>query len=210
MIRLILCFLLLSQVAWAEEKIVGHPEPLPEETLSPVIRLTGQCSDVNVVEWVGPQTTQAIQIIDSTCNLVANNFYQFVAEEGYAAIQVVKPSYRISLLLWDEFSGYRGLNDNTYRFVERPRFCSIEAKVCHDNEEPLQLVGWSDKQLRIIFVRNDVTDLFGINPKFTAILAHELFHSLSFDSGSYNQHQNIAIEEILARKFTEKLGFEDI
>jgi hypothetical protein len=208
--RLILGILFLSATALAGEKVPGHPEPLLEELLSPSIRLSGQCSDVTIVEWDGAKSQQAVQVMDSVCNIVANHFYQFVAQEGYSATKVVNPSYRISILPWDEFSGYRGLNDNTYRFVDRPKFCSASAGICGSDEAPLQLVGWSDIQLRIIFVRNDIMDLFGVNERFTAIFAHELFHSLSFDSGSYYKHQNMAIEELLARKFTDKLGFGEI
>lgn len=206
--RILVAFLLTASTAVASP-IAGHPEPLPEERLDPAINLFGRCFGVNIVEWRGSEPTdQALRLINLTCNTVVDNFYPFVQRAGFSAPKHILPSYSLSLLPLNY--RYRSLNDNSYRFRDRPKFCSATAEVCRNGETPLPLVGWTDWDHQITFVRNDPIVYGQVNSKFQALLAHELFHVLSFESGVFNKHGSIIIEENLARKFTRYLGYGDI
>lgn len=187
----------------ATPKVVGHPAPLPEERLDTSYTLTGQCSGVDIVEWQGVPSVQAIRVIDNTCNVMVDRFYPFVREMGYSASRRVAPSYSLSLL--STSTSYRSLNDNYYRFRNRPLFCNKEGGRCRPGEQPLPLIGWTDRDIRAIFLMNSTEA-----SNFQALLAHELFHVLSFESGVFEKHHSPIIEENLARRFTIQLGYGDI
>lgn len=195
--------LLTTGLAVASPKLIGHPEPLPEEQLSTPHKLFDKCNKISIVEWRGSvPTIGALRLINTTCNNVVDKFYPFAREAGFSATKYVTPTYSLALIP----SGYRyrSLNDNFYRFRNRPLFCNKYGQVCQTGEA-LHLVGWTDHQHKIIFIGNN-----SLAPKFQTVLAHELFHVLSFESGVFEKHGSLIIEENLVRRFTYKLGYGDI
>lgn len=147
---------------------------------------------MKIIEWAGGPDHEGVKIINAACNKAVKYFHI-----------KIKPKCNISLLPWKK-NQYRTLNDNIYRFKDRSKFCSIEARICSPGEIPNLLEGWTDFNLKIIFMRNDPTDVFGENSNFVTVLQHELFHIMSFDTGYYKQH-SAAEEELLASNFVESI-----
>jgi len=202
--------LLTSTVAFSSDKVINHPEPLQEEKLSHSPNLSGPCEKLVIDEWRGQElTNQHVSIIEETCSLVANSFYSFVKEKGFPAKQEFKLNYSLSVIPLSD--SYRSLNDNRYRFANRPKFCGKDSEKCEESEDVWFLFGWTDHSISRVFLRNDL-DINNTNERkaFRAIFAHELFHVLSRTSGSFHQHNSFIIEEKLAHRFTVEIGLGDI
>lgn len=154
-------------------------------------------------------TDAHVEVMNNVCNLVVDNFYDFVKDKGYPADNKVLPRYSISVIPITDH--YRSLNDNRYRFKDRPLFCGKDARHCRPGDSPWFLYGWTDKQNEYHFIRSDlqISESKDANA-FRVIFAHELFHQLSWESGSFMTHGNAQIEEALAHSFTRYIGLGDI
>jgi hypothetical protein len=209
-ISTILIILLTSTLAFASDRVIGHPEPFESEKLSSPPSLLGPCRNMIIDEWRGKElTNKHLNIIEETCVLVTNNFYDFVKNKGFPSTHQSALNYSISAIPLTD--SYRSLNDNRYRFSERPKFCGRDNEKCENNQEEWYLFGWTDHYLSRMFLRNDL-DVTNENERkaFQVIFAHELFHVLSKTSGSFDQHRDFIIEEKLAHKFTMEIGLGDI
>jgi hypothetical protein len=206
---LILTILLTSTTALSSSKVTSHPSPLESELLDSFTSLSDDCN-MTIDEWRGqPLTNEHLSIMQDTCSLVIGNFYKFVKDKGFPAKNKSILDYKISALPITD--SYRSLNDNKYRFVNRPKFCGKDNERCDDNEETWFLFGWTDHTIKRMFLRNDL-DINKDNERaaFQVIFAHELFHVLSKTSGSFEQHRSFLIEEKLAHRFTKEIGLGDI
>lgn len=212
--KIIIIILCLFVFGFNHNYVIGHPEPFENELLKNAIVLTNNCSNVSIVEWRGYDfSSKDVKIINDSCNLVYDKFYKFIEKKGIKAKDKIKPFYRLSLIPWDESfdgRGYRNLNDSNYRFNDRPRFCSTNGRECSENENPYPFRGWTNIVVKIVFIRNDPIYSGFVNNKFRAVFAHELFHSLSWESSAYSSHNNISLEENLANEFAASLGYGDI
>ena len=200
----------LAASAQADSKVVGHQKPLPNETLSQPLALSGMCSNILVKEWRGTKpSVDKIKVMSMVCNMVVDRFYSFVKEQGFSATKRYNPRYSLSLIPWYSYSGgneYRNLNDSSYRFVSRPKFCNDEGRTCKANETPWPLQGYTDRVDKFIYMRNDPIVYGKENKEFKTLFAHELFHMMSFETRSFHKHSSPKIEELLANKFTIALG----
>lgn len=212
--KIIFSIVLFASTAVASDKVNGHPTPLKEELLPQAIHLTRACENIYITEWKDYSfSDKDIKIVDDVCNNVVNNFYSFVNSKGLKYNKKIKPFYKVSLLPWDESfdgRGYRNLNDFKYRFADRPSFCDTNGRECNENEVPFAFRGWTDLENQYHFLRNDPQINSKPNKKFNAILAHELFHELSWESGVYSSHNSVETEEQMAKSFTQVLGYGDI
>jgi hypothetical protein len=209
-ISIISIILLTSTLAFSSDRVTNHPEPLQSEKLSSPPDLSGPCRNMVIDEWRGQDlTNQHLSIIEETCSLVTNSFYDFVKDKGFPSKHQSPLNYSISAIPLSD--SYRSLNDNKYRFSNRPKFCGRDSERCEDNKEVWFLFGWTDHTLSRIFLRNDL-DISRENERkaFQVIFAHELFHVLSRTSGSFDQHRSFIIDEKLAHKFTREIGLGDI
>lgn len=203
--------MLATSVAYADRPIEGHPTPLLNELLSDSINLSNNCSKVRIMEWRGGQqfTSRHKALMNETCNLVVDEFYDFVNDKGYPAERQVNPSYDVSGL--SPGLHYRDLNDNYYRFQDRPTFCDINGRECSDNETPWILFGWTDKREQYVFIRSDYDISISVGERSLKVIwAHELFHVMSWETGSFNQHGSKKLDEMLAHQFTKFIGVGDI
>lgn len=87
-------------------------------------------------------------------------------------------NWNISLI---PINGIRSLNDKNRINTNKP------------------LLGWTSHEINITFVLSNLD-----HNKFNEVLAHELYHSLSF---YYKTYVDSSTDEELARKFTKFLGY---
>lgn len=173
--------------------------PLQNELLKDPISLNSHCSGIIVREWRSTQSSLASNRLVYLCQLVANNFYRFTRARGYKPDNTL-PSWNVSLIPLD--SNYRSLNDNKFRFSNRPHYCSSTGRKCESNEAPLPVSGWTQWDIRYLFVRNDVIVNNSFNYDFDYFFVHELFHVFSYTTGVRNQEYNPAYtDEVLAKEF---------
>ena len=78
-------------------------------------------------------------------------------------------------------------------------------------EEPLALYAVSDRTDNHVYLMNDVIHYEQGVPSFACVLAHELFHTMSYQHGLHDPRAggaelSVAREERLTREFTRSLG----
>lgn len=203
-----LSIILFSSLSFGDD-LYSTMAPLPSEKLSQPIALTGSCKLVKVVEWrptpnQESQTSinkKSIDILNFICKKVIKNFPKFIETQKYKLNEELKLSQSLSLMpadLKNHGRDFRNLNDLTYRFKNR-------TKEYDENGNPYPIWGYHQRASSFIYMRNDVLNENGeINKGFEIVFAHELFHSLSWKFGIYQQHKGNKdiIEEEMARKFT--------
>lgn len=186
-------FLSKSILADNPNKIYGYMHPLKSEMLKTPITLS-HCKNVQIIEWEKTFDIKYVDIIDNTCKLVIDNFDIFIKTENIKYYSIPKFSWNICLLPIDD--QYRNMNDIFFRFKDRDKRILSDGSV-------VQIPGYTAHQLHDIFIYNQIND-----KKFVIVLAHELFHALSWHNGIYKSHngnKNKA-DEILAIRFTKYLG----
>lgn len=189
----------------------GQMTPFVEELLERPIVLEG-CPGVRIVERrttpgqeaaEGPSPS-AVEVLAATCAIALDAFEAFVAREVPGDFAV--PAYwslDVSLLpLGKEGPIARTLADHDGRFASRDK-----TPGAHDR--PVGIWGYTDFTSRFVFVRSDVLLADGsANQTVLTVLAHELFHALSWQSGLHASHSapRSVADEALARRFTAALG----
>ena len=181
-------------------------EPLPNELLAHPIHLTGYCKDVTIVEWRGvPISPRALALVDSICNSSFLNFFTFMTEDKHYRFENKEDYFPVRNICFLPYltNERRGLNDSSYRFSGRQR--------SYDNEGYLlPILGYTKKEPHYTFMMNNaLNDDDTVNRYFVIVLAHELFHSLSFYYHTHDRfYDNVfdrnARDEIFADQFTEK------
>lgn len=186
---------------------IAHVAALPQEKLLWEIFLQGSCKNVSIVEWryenynpaISSRYEEAYEIINNVCQTVWENFIPFMSNYSHYKIlgNIDQVNPKISLIPVNDKA--RNLNDNQYRFSRR----NISG----------ELWGYHHQKTNYVFVRNMIFSPNGnLDKYFKLYLAHELFHSLSYSLGIYNQHKGnideiVATEELMADEFTVYLGF---
>jgi len=197
-------------------KVKGHMFPFTSELLKNPIVLKDNCSNITIKEWWGTEITpQSVNIINQTCNKAYRHFFPFVRMRGYKPDPNVKFEINVSMLPWSPLTNgrdYRALNDMTWRFEDRTRFCDEDGRICEAWETPFPLLGCASRIEKWIFIMNDVTLNDPEIPPFASVFSHELFHMYSFyyevfDQYPGNENQKIAMDEKMARQFTASLGY---
>jgi hypothetical protein len=182
---LIVAILLVVGVAHADQHIVGHMIPLPEEILTTPVQL--DCG-ATIQEVRG--SSMDYSHLNSMCTHAYSNFPKFVQAKGLKTESREPFQWNISFL--PESSCYRCLNDEAYRF----RYRHVHGR----------LIGYTDKNTGYAFM-SSVHDR-----EFNTTFMHELFHAMSMYYGVYDSHPGdwsakTAADEKLAQDFTEWLGY---
>lgn len=186
-LKIVLAILFITTFAWADEKIVGHVEPLPEELLPTPIDLKN--CPIDIYEWRSKNKSEfKAGWLGEYCELTIQKFNEFVALKGLKkAHNEPYEGWKVSII--PDNREYRSLNDLQYRFAARSQY--------------VELWGYTHLRTKYIFLANEATPPFW---------AHELFHSLSVHYGIYEAHHpydisiRIKEDEKLAREFTVWLG----
>lgn len=179
-------------LAGPPKDINGMP-PLSSERLTNPISLENECKNVKIIEWRttngyhGP-SKKLLKEINRLCKLAAGNFIPFLKEK-YPEYNIDKDisSFKTQLCFMPVGSKPRSLNDLKYRFATRV----IRYRVW----------GYFEKATLNIYIRNDIA-------LYKTVFVHELFHSLSYRLGIFDQHsgnQDVT-DEAMAQEFTEYLG----
>lgn len=183
-------------------KVSGHMLPLITEELTPKISIPN-CSNFYIVEWDGINNNEVMEEIKKVCKLVIDNFNSFLTEQNISKVKISDTiPWKISVISYD--TNYRHLNDITYRFKDR------SIKYTDDGEIKI-LLGYTNYNAKCSFIYNQIYKNNKINPKFITVLAHEMFHGLSFEFGILKNHPGSEIDkankdEELALKFTKYLN----
>ena len=184
-ITLFATVMLIANVALADQRIVGHMTPFPEEMLSNPVTL--DCGlTVQEARGISPNYPR----LNSLCTHAYSNFFKFIEAKGLETRHREPFKWNASFL--PEASCYRCLNDEGYRFKYR---------YVHG-----RLIGYTDKNEQYAFM-SSVRDR-----QFKTTFVHELFHSMSMYYGVYDNHPGgwaakTAADEVLAQDFTEWLGY---
>ena len=184
--------------------------PLPSELLAEPIALP-ECPGIRIIEWRATPghaastrpSAAAIGVIDRVCDAARRGFDAFVTRQGIATTRLAALHADVCLLPADARSGedYRNLNDVTWRFRSRT--------FAHEGSALPRVWGYHQRSTQTVYVRNDVFNEDGTpNRRFETVLAHEIFHALSYGSGLYERRagDKDAEEEATARRFTQGLG----
>jgi hypothetical protein len=182
---LVLFIILVAGVAFADQRIVGHMTPLPEEKLENPVTL--DCGII-VQEVHGSMNYARL---NAMCTHAYENFWTFVDAKGLETRHRNRFAWNISFLPDD--TCYRCLNDEQYRF----KFRHVHGR----------LIGYTDRDQQYAFMISNHRDR-----EFNVTFVHELFHSMSMYYGVYDNHggtyaQKTAADERLAVEFTEWLGY---
>ena len=158
-----------------EEVNLFQMTPLPSELLNKPISLPN-CPVAKIVEWRGSKVDAgSIRIIDEVCKLVLTKMQILVYSTNIISISIIPNNDEI-----------RNLNDSEYRFANR---------VKHYKDGRLyRIKGYTSRIHNHIFISSD---------KFATVLAHELYHILSWNNGLYI---NDIEDEKNAKMFTQQLG----
>jgi hypothetical protein len=181
-----LILFLISTTAIADQRIIGHMLPLPEEMLNTPVTL-----DCGVVIKEVRGGSLNIAKLNRMCSLAESRFFPFVESKGLTPRNHSVFSWGVSFL--PEPRCYRCLNDEDYRFKYR-----------HVHGA---LIGYTDLEQRYIFMLSDFSDR-----EFNVTFVHELFHAMSMYYGIYESHvgswgEKTAADDKLAYEFTETLGY---
>jgi hypothetical protein len=196
--KLVIGVLLLASTASADDKIVGHMTPLPDELLQQPITLS--CG-VTIREWRGGIQPSAgnIKFLNALCDKAMASFKPFLATRGLQAPRSGQLVWNWSLMPDGLCGGtsteatccYRCMNDIRYRFANR-------------------------------FVRYEVWGYTGYNQQYSftvsrspilnKIFTHEMFHAMSMYYGLYDSHpgswdDQTQADEVLAQAFTRYMGY---
>jgi len=191
----------------------GQMTPYAEELLEEPIELAG-CPGVRIVEWrptAGREawtapTWAAVDLLDVTCQVAVAAFHDFVIEETGLSLAPLPPwQIDVSLLpSGREGAVPRTLADHDGRFLARTK--KLDAQ-----DRPLGIWGYAEHRSHFVYVRNDVLEEDGsTHAKVLAVVAHELFHAMSWQSGLHDAlpPPASAADEALARAFTIAIGLE--
>lgn len=185
---LILLAIFIASTASADELIVGHMKPLPEELLDKPVRICG----VSIREVRGATfSSEKVDELKARCAHAEQNFFRFAEYKGLELKH--KQPFEWSFSFLPEASCYRCLNDTSHRFKER--FVSGN------------VIGYTDKDRKYSWMLSAHWDR-----EFNTTFVHELFHALSMHYGVYDSHpgtleQKTEVDEALAQEFTEGLGY---
>ncbi len=183
---IILAIFLITNVAFADRKIVGHSTPLQNEFLENPVAL-----DCGVtVQEVRGSLPQSYRLLNRMCTLAYSNFFKFVEAKGLRVNHHNSFKWNVSFL--PEGTCYRCLNDEQYRFSNR----FISGAV----------IGYTSRNDRYAFITNIYDNEFDVT------FVHEMFHSMSMYYGVYDNHpgswtNKTKADEKLASEFTEWLGY---
>lgn len=170
----------------------GIMSPMPAEKLPQPIKLKGPCQGVSIIEWRGSSIDyKSVKVIQKTCKLAVTKFEKFIQTQPSYKLSEPVTNFDTQLCLLPLNSKPRNLNDIKYRFVRRV--------VKEDVWGYYQIV--TDN----IYIRNDPYIGNQVNPQFRRVLAHEIFHAMSYQYGISEQHSDDQSEERLAEKFTRYL-----
>lgn len=177
--------LLVSGVARADARVVGHMPPFPEEMLDPPVTLTCGATVREARSF-----TPDYRRLNRLCTRATTHFFPFIERKGLEVTHREPFAWGISFL--PERTCYRCLNDEAYRFRYR------QAKGA--------VIGYTDKNSEYFFMTTIV------DREFSVTFVHELFHALSMFYGIYDAHpgsweSKAAADEKLAVEFTEWLGY---
>ncbi|HOU92444.1 MAG TPA: hypothetical protein PLU22_15430 [Polyangiaceae bacterium] len=173
--------------ALADEPVVGHMTPLPEELLpTPVVLDCG--ATIREVRGGSPDMAR----LNRLCTHAFSNFFTFIRDLRH--LEVTREDdfdWNVSFL--PEARCYRCLNDERHRF--RYRFVRGA------------LIGYTDRDLAYIFMISDPNDR-----EFRVTFVHELFHAMSMFYGIFDRHpgdwtEQAAADDRLAADFTAWLGY---
>jgi hypothetical protein len=185
--RFILLFaiILTASTALADQRILGHMTPLPNEFLADPVTL-----DCGITVQEARGITLDYPRLNSLCTHAYANFFKFIDAKGLKTSH--RASFKWNASFLPEKPCYRCLNDEAYRFKYRH---------VHGN-----LIGYTDKDVGYAFM-SSVRDA-----QFNTTFVHELFHSMSMYYGVYDNHPGnwaakTAADEVLAQDFTEWLGY---
>jgi hypothetical protein len=187
---------------------IAFADPMPPTQTEKIHLTIPHCSQFTIIEWRGdpdfPKWTtpnpQTLQVLEEVCYLALKTFPEFT---GYK----IKKSFKFSLALMP-FSlersgqGKRNLNDIKNRFKYRNK--------SYNQGEVVPILGYTQHNQRIIYLRHDVLWLDQPNPDFKITLIHEMFHALSYHHGLYASHpgdKNQA-DEIQAQQFVDWLRLQ--
>lgn len=193
----IILLMMLSSTAIATDYVnsKGIMSPLVSERLDNPIYLNNYCNNVSIIEWRGTESTkESIDNIRKICNLAVSKFEVFIKNQKGYEIRGKIVDFETNLCLMPLNSFPRNLNDMKYRFAERPGKFAVW--------------GYFHRSPNNIYIRNDVILNGKNNRNFEVVLAHELFHALSYKYKIYEQHpgNKDQVEEFMAQKFTLFLG----
>ena len=202
-------FAATSASASGDERIVGHIEPLPHELLPEPIQLEHLCGGVSIVEWRPTRdivstspSKEGVAHIRHVCVLALSNVQRFARTRGLKFRMPKQVEVKLSLMPADiNFDGtsYRNLNDRDYRFKFR-------------TAQNVRYIWGFATDVGRIYMRNDpVYANRERNPYFATVLAHELWHAVSFQAGLYEtlaetEPEREQLDEELAVAFTRFLG----
>lgn len=179
--------------------------PLPEEKLTKSIFLSEKCAMVEIVEWRGRDEVgrqEEVADLDRICQRVVEKFPIFIKEKtDFKLPEDLSFSQLVSVIPGDD--GFRNLNDVEFRFSTRS---GIEYD---ENGEVMPILGYHQRATSFIYIYNLVRIKGKLNSQFRTVLAHELFHALSFKLGVFGQHtgNKNEKEEEMAQQFTEWMGY---
>lgn len=181
---ILLSTILFSTNSLAEQKTIGHSEPLPQEQLSSPIRLS--CG-ILISEISNADLNY--KTLNKLCSFSVEKFFIFIHNKKLQPHHNSPFVWNISFL--PEGSCYRCLNDQQYRFYNR----YVAGNV----------IGYTDGNIHYIFMISNIND-----PEFNVTFVHEVFHAMSMFYGIYNNHPgNYAnkskIDDVLAEEFTSWL-----
>lgn len=168
-------------------------EPLSFERIEP-IQLSNSCSSVYIIESNGlTLSTDNVKVIDQTCQLSVESFNRFLKTKNIYT-QIPKISAVISFI--PDGPGLRQLND-PFRFITG--LIPVDK-----NGNIIKKYGYYHFNTKHIFLTNSISSL----KFFKMLLAHELFHAMSFQTKIIKNFPKpyYDFDEKFAREFTDYLG----
>lgn len=187
---------------------VGPMTPLYSEELPTSLGFSQECQQVSIVEWrtdgsdqTSAQPSVIIQL-DQVCQTVVKNFAKFIATQKEYQLSSKIDNFHQFLSILPINSKPRNLNDSESRFANR-------SKSLDENGEVIPVLGYHQRAASFVYLYNLIIIEGQLDAQFRTVLAHELFHALSYQFGIYQQHSENKDqkEEEMAVKFTIWLGW---
>jgi hypothetical protein len=177
--------MLLTSLAIADQRIVGHMQPFQEERLDTPMTLN--CG-VTIYEWRGSGINRAHA--EKLCQLAVDNFIPYLKTKRMEPAH--DQPFRWSMALMPDGRCYRCMNDVQWRFAYRP----VKQYV----------TGYTSFNQRWLYMFGNTG-----HREFDVTMVHELWHAQSYYYGIINQYPGdddakVARDERMAVGFTMWLG----
>lgn len=184
-IHIILAIILVSTIALADQKIVGHMAPLPTELLDNPIAL--DCG-ATIREAKGILLTKKLLIkLNTMCNTAHMNFFTYAEVRHLEITNGDHFEWYLSFL--PEATCYRCLNDEAYR---------MNGRMVKGSD----VTGFIQHDISYSFITTTQDD------EFSATYLHELFHAMSYHYGVWGSlegsfEEKVQKEEKMAEEFAK-------